>query len=522
MTNCYFQLRRIVFSGSTDDQAALDFFSGINVICGASDTGKSFLSESIDFMLGGSSLREITERSKFGSIDLDLAINNEENYRIQRSTSGGGFKLTKLNDSENQSALPLKQAHGHDKTDNLSGFLLEKIGLLGKRILKNKKGETVSLSFRNLARLTIVQEGEIQQTGSPFWDGQYIGKTPQLATIKLLLTGVDDSKVVSASNPEPDNAKQIALIDELLADLSTEIADVGEEENELTAQFSRLESSIETQRESLNNAQQTLDVLLNNRRKLFEHCRKLEGRLREIQEYLARFDLLSQHYEVDITRLEAIQESGSLFANIEQTPCPLCGAAPDTQHVVGTCDGDVEAIVQAATAEILKISRLKVELADTVAELLSEKSELIAELSTINDEYGLIDSEIQSKIAPLVGYERGSFSELVEKRESVKKAVELYERVKKLEQRKLTLLQEDEGASEERHPITTGIPVAEAHHFSMKISSILKAWHFPGECIVHFDKDTSDFVIDGKPRGSRGKGLRAITHAAVTIGLLEY
>jgi hypothetical protein len=29
-------------------------------------------------------------------------------------------------------------------------------------------------------------------------------------------------------------------------------------------------------------------------------------------------------------------------------------------------------------------------------------------------------------------------------------------------------------------------------------------------------------VIDGKPRGSRGKGLRAITHAAVTMALLEY
>ena len=37
-----------------------------------------------------------------------------------------------------------------------------------------------------------------------------------------------------------------------------------------------------------------------------------------------------------------------------------------------------------------------------------------------------------------------------------------------------------------------------------------------------FDKETTDFVIDGKPRGSRGKGLRAITHAAVTIALLEY
>lgn len=37
-----------------------------------------------------------------------------------------------------------------------------------------------------------------------------------------------------------------------------------------------------------------------------------------------------------------------------------------------------------------------------------------------------------------------------------------------------------------------------------------------------FDKVASDFVIDGKPRGSRGKGLRAITHAAVSVALLEF
>jgi len=51
---------------------------------------------------------------------------------------------------------------------------------------------------------------------------------------------------------------------------------------------------------------------------------------------------------------------------------------------------------------------------------------------------------------------------------------------------------------------------------------LLKSWDFPGDCLVHFDKEATDFVIDGKPRGSCGKGLRAITHAAVTIALLEY
>ena len=39
---------------------------------------------------------------------------------------------------------------------------------------------------------------------------------------------------------------------------------------------------------------------------------------------------------------------------------------------------------------------------------------------------------------------------------------------------------------------------------------------------MFFDESKRDFQIAGKDRGSTGKGLRAITHAAVTIGLMEY
>ena len=202
MTDSYLQLRKLVFSGPIGE-VKLDFVPGVNVICGASDTGKSFLAESIDFMLGGSSLREIPERTKFGDIELHLAVSNGENWQFNRAVSGGDFKLVDLNNPNSQSSVKLKQSHGHDKTDNLSGFLLDKIGLIGKRILKSsKKGTTQSLSFRNLARLAIIQEGEIQQTGSPFWGGQFTLKTAELAAIKLLLTGVDDSSVIATSTPD--------------------------------------------------------------------------------------------------------------------------------------------------------------------------------------------------------------------------------------------------------------------------------------------------------------------------------
>jgi len=101
------------------------------------------------------------------------------------------------------------------------------------------------------------------------------------------------------------------------------------------------------------------------------------------------------------------------------------------------------------------------------------------------------------------------------------KGLDLYARVAKFKERR-TILEQDEGQEGSSGAIISGLPDSVAHDFSLRVSKLLKAWDFPGDCLVHFDKETTDFVIDGKPRGSRGKGLRAITHAAVTIALLEY
>lgn len=520
MSNSYLQLRRIAFSGPKK-MSEMTFSNGVNVICGASDTGKSFLAESIDFMLGGSELKDIPERTAFGEIQFDLDVTSGEKWRFYRATSGGNFRADNLLDEDAERKV-LKEKHVHDKTDNLSGFLLEKIGLLGKRILRSKvKGTTQSLSFRNLARLVIVLEGEIQQAGSPFWGGQVIQKSPDLATVKLLLTGVDDSNVVETTRGGTDRTKQIELIDELLADIRHEIADVGEDEADLKDQISRVDTTIEQRRESLNSVQAQLDSLLAQRRELVDTRTGIQDRLDEIADLLKRFDLLLEHYAVDIERLIAIQESGAMFAHVEPVPCPLCGASPEAQQHDAACDGDVEAIVQAASAEIEKITRLKGELQGTVADLKSEASAQEQELANKNEEYENVNTQIQETVAPTVSEERDSYSELVEKRAEVQKGLDLYIRVAKLEERRISL-EQDEGEEGSSGAIVSGLPDSVAHDFSLRVSKLLKAWDFPGDCLVHFDKESTDFVIDGKPRGSRGKGLRAITHAAVTIALLEY
>lgn len=522
MTDSYLQLRNIRFLGPKAE-AELDFQSGVNVICGASDTGKSFLADSIDFMLGDSALKGIPERVKYDQLNLNFEVIGGKEYKLQRSMSGGNFKLFDVSEGDDAEPKTLKQKHAHEKTDNLSGYLLDKIGLLGKRILRSKKkGTTQSLSFRNLARLVIVQEGEIQQTGSPFWSGQYTTETSEIATIKLLLTGIDDSSVVPDADKSPDNTRQIELIDELLSDLQTEIEDLGEDREELAEQLQRLEGSISTRREELSATQKALDELVGKRRELFKQKQKASNRLDEVSDLLSRFRLLAEHYDVDLKRLTAIQESGSMFAHFEQVVCPLCGADPDAQHLDEPCDGDVEAIVAAATAEIEKIQRLQAELESTVADLTAESEELSESLKAVEAEYDALTEEIQESVGPDVTELRASFSTLVEERSSSLKGADLFSRYDKLVARRTGLLENDGDHENTSSELAIGIPESVAHAFSLKVSKILKAWNFPGECHVHYEKDSSDFVIDGKPRSSRGKGLRAITHAAVNIALLEY
>lgn len=520
MTTSHLRLNRIAYTGP-QRMSELLFQSGVNVVCGASDTGKSFLAESVDFMLGGKELREIPERTPFGEIQLDFEVGNTEKWRFHRSISGGNFFANDLYKDTTTEAT-LKWQHGHGKTDNLSGFLLDKLGLNGKRILRSKhKGTTQSLSFRNLARLIIVQEGEIQQKGSPFWGGQYTLKTAEMAAIKLLLTGVDDSAIVSATNTAQDNTQQIALIDELLAETRAELLDIGEDKEFFVEKLGEINILIEKQREHLDATQGELNSLLSIQDSLVKHRTENQNRIDEITDHIKRFKLLEKHYSVDEGRLKSIQESGSTFTHVAITSCPLCGAPPNAQKHDEACDGNVDAIVEAAVAEIDKIVKLREELNKTVEELAREAEGRKEELANMDGKLELLNEKIKGALAPLVREERTTFSNLIEQRAGVQRILDIFLRTENLEERK-KVLEWDYHENGTEGSISTDFPDYVAHQFSLRMTTLLKAWDFPGDCMVHFDKNTTDFVIDGKPRASRGKGLRAITHAAVTISLLEY
>lgn len=522
------QLRKLALLGPGKPAAFLYFRPGVNVICGASDTGKSFIVEAIDFLLGGADpLRDIPERVAYDRSQISLATRDAQEFTFERSVEGGDYIIYEGIVGANQARKDgqrIKSKHAQGQVDNISGWLLSKVGLLNKQIKKNAQGVTNSLSFRDLARLIIVQENEIIKRSSPFLTGQYVTKTRELSTLKLLLTGVDDAAFVAERavvKVGGEVTAKVELIDQWLADLQADVDDLRAGRNELREQLDRLNQSINFEQESLTRSQKNLTEATNARRALYMEREKNIDRISEIHELLERFTLLSRHYDIDIARLHAMQESGSLFAHQDRTSCPLCGALPEHQHMDKSCEGDVGEVVEAANIEIEKIKRLARELAQTVTELRHELEQLNGKVESLEKDFKVIDSELRDSISPDVGKGRAAFGELISERTEVTKALDLFHSIDRLEQQKNELLGEVE-AKEAEKPSRTDLSKTVLDELAGHVERLLRAWHFPNADRVYFDEGTADFVIAGKPRGSRGKGLRAITHAAVTIGLMEY
>ncbi len=121
------RLRHLSFHGSDREPAQVDFGPGLNVIYGASETGKSFIVEVIDFMLGGQTpLRTIEQRDGYDRILLSLETVDGEQFTLQRSTEGGAFRMipglhTELPvDTEGERIL--SDQHSDKSPDNLSSF----------------------------------------------------------------------------------------------------------------------------------------------------------------------------------------------------------------------------------------------------------------------------------------------------------------------------------------------------------------------------------------------------------------
>ena len=370
-----FQLRALRATGMGKTPAEVSFGPGFNVISGASNTGKSYILQCVDFMLGGSKRpKRIKESTGYESLFLEFEDHDHQLHQLERSLTGHAFVHRVLSNGAILSEENLSEKHDPNDKKTVSALLLDLSRAWGRKIRQNQSGKTRSVSFRDLAWLTLVDEMRIISDESPVLSGQYTTRTEELSLFKLLLTGVDDSSVIATESHKESKARQKAqleLLDRLIPELETEIRRLDKEPASIEERRKRTDEAIATRTEVLTASQQEIADHEQKRREAWEKAKQLERREASTTEIRRRFSFLEEHYNNDLARLQAIIEMDSYFSQLRQVRCPLCGSSSD-QHDLSLHDGQpadqLENIRQACRAEISKIKGLLRDLARIIRE----------------------------------------------------------------------------------------------------------------------------------------------------------
>jgi hypothetical protein len=514
---------RVTGPGKTDAEIA--FTPGLNVVSGPSDTGKSYLVEAIDFMLGGQTPpRQIPESVGYERIHLLIAANDGQQYELTRALAGGDFQLRDLSE-EDGPAVILAGRHNASDPNNISTFLLRLVDLDRKRLRKNVNNELQNLSFRNLASLLIVDEETIIKKTSPIITGDSTQKTAQTSLFKLLLTGIDDSALVATKKRAIAKAEiegQIVVLDDLIADYESDLKELTEASAEdLNDQLQRLEVSIAASEEAISVERVRFEEQEQTRRDAWRLSERIQARVGEIAGLKERFALLDQSYASDLQRLESIAEAGAYLVALPQGTCPLCGAAAgDHRHDGVPADGDIDGLRAACESEIAKIRQLQFELAAAIADLDSEGQMLGTGASDARQRFEAADALVRETLTPALSAARRQVDELYSTRADVRRALALVDRIAALVSRRADALAalSTAGRTNDERP---GLPATSIQAISVAFENLLDAWCFPHEKPVYFDEARQDMVLGNRRRGDQGKGLRALTHAAFTIGLQQ-
>ncbi|SFU01570.1 hypothetical protein SAMN05660657_04744 [Geodermatophilus amargosae] len=517
------KLTHLTFIGTSVEPAQVEFGPSVTIVRGPSDTGKSFIVDALDFMLGANALKEIPEREAYSTVLLGLEMPDGEAVTLTRSVNGGNLGLYLSDIRDGPLTIPdqtLTPKHNAASVTNISRYLLGAIGMDGRQVRKNVRNATDSLSFRNVAHLCVVDETQMQAETPPALTGNYVTKTKEVSVLKMFLQDEDDSGLVeveSQSELVKLSKAKIDVVERLLRELEARLADEPEA-SELRDQLRRLTATIEEQSSPISDlveSRTALSAALQDRQRELAQLETEWGDTGALQN---RFDILRRKYDSDLARLDTVREAGNLLGYFTAGTCAFCGAEPENQHNNTECDGDTTSFGAAIDEQVRRTRALADDLQSTIADVAERRQEVrrLATLS-IGERERLIRN--LAEVEKTLTRSNTALKDLLSKRASIERSLGLYDQIEALEKMKRVVVDE---ATAETAAVAASVNLRAQREFSRELVERLAAWGFPNPNDVRYDASAQDIVAGDQLRSAHGKGVRAILHGAFTLGLAKY
>ncbi|GAA1694078.1 ATP-binding protein [Nonomuraea maheshkhaliensis] len=516
------RLLHLTYAGVGKPDASVAFDPALTVIYGASDSGKSFIAESIQYMLGGGKLDLVAEADGYSQILLGLRLPDGGALTLLRALEGNSIRIyredvrtlvTRPPDAE------VKAAHTARSKHSLSLLLLAELGLSELRVRKNDAGGTRGLALSDLVHLSVVPETRMVAPLSPVLHSSAAsGKTSAAAVMRLMLTGDGDPDIDTGLNAGQRrvNKGKITLLDQIILDLHAKLS-THESPTELRARHARVQASLDEHSYALQAITARHGSAVSARIAAAGELSEVEGRLAEVGDLVSRFVLLEAQYRSDLDRLDMVTEAGSILGYFRVGTCVFCGAAPEHQNS-GHREQESTQLHLAVQNEAAKTSALLADLLPTIEDLRAQFDELSARRSVLIEEMARIDEELTAA-DQIMAPTRQRMDESLQARSAIERALDIHQRIDELEERRSTLYGQSARASTLPTPY---IPNRVLSAFDDTLRRMLQAWRVPAVEYAEYDQHAMDVRAGKRYRANRGKGVRSVLHSAFTLALAQY
>ncbi len=525
-----FYLTRLEVRGGLKKRpASITFGKGLNVVSGASDTGKSYILQCLDFVMGaGTPPEQIDEANGYETIWLELKTWDNQAFTMSRSLRGGDAELYKCAlDATGATVEPevLKQKNATKSNRTISQFLLSLSGLADVQLLAKKKDNSKwALSFRAMAHLCFIDEVRIYSKTSPVYgSGIVTQKTMEESLFRYLITGTDDSSVVTTPAVDISNVPEPMrrlVIEEMIESIDGELGGVTDSADTISEQLARVADSLAEATNAISIDREQLRENQIERKRLWEVIQLGQSRIDVLGRLIERFDLLNEYYSTDLNRLRAMSEAGAYLSAMPETECPVCGTETPWET-----NQDLSVLRAACGREVERIELLQHDLSGTNSDVRAEIRKLEAEITEAESAYHELSQAIENQLMPATAILNAELQRLVESQRELTLASALMNQRSRLEQELASLGNEKPVGTapvSKNATVDNAATTSDTTAFCKEVRTLLKEWNFPDVGPVQFSEKKQDLVINGKDRSSHGKGVRAISYSAFVLGLLRY
>jgi predicted nuclease with TOPRIM domain len=524
-----FYFEKLVVTGTGKKPSSVEFSDGLNFIVGPSNTGKSLIADSIDYLFGFEPSKNEVFRfdPSFGYSIFTLHVRTPNGTVVFQRKYGE----SKISVSGTDPNFEYREySTSNSAKYNISSVWLQLMGIdEPHKILQSQAGKTQQLTWRTFLHMFFIRQDYVTRSSSVLYNPKVapnMTSTPSKAAALFLMTGKDANQYDVNEDKKIRKAKKAAVIEYIKGTVGR----FAQRESELLAaredfqknnpfQLSDGTESLNAEVDAINAEIDRLQLQINanieQSRGLMREIYSGNSRLAECETIADRFAVLRRQYMSDIERLTFVIDGKVSQSTLpKRERCPFC----DSEIQVADDASDIDA----ARGDLKHIRVHLTELEKAERDLAKEKTAIEAKVQSLEERKRNIDEEVSADLTPRIVTLKEKlrlFRYIIE----INKELDVVQNEERGFNSDLFEKENEEEPTEVKHDINRFYDLDTVQAFQEKLITILQACHYQGAGSARLNMETFDLEVGGKAKAmANGGGYCGFLNTVLALALIEF